>query len=175
MSELSPAGLAFLQHEEGIRRTVYNDRTGLPIASYGLATGKDGAHPGYPTIGMGLALLTEELRARYVRHLAAPAGRPMDDGELAACTREALEGRTRQLNELLTVAVSAHQWDALFSFMFNRGAHGHGFPSAIAETNAGNPGAAAAYIAGAARYETNLNIQARRRREAELYLGPVRA
>lgn len=171
---LSASGRKFLEHEEGIRRTVYNDKTGKSIKDYSQATGKGGAHPGYPTIGLGLALLTDDLKTRYRKFLAKPVGRPMTDAELDASITEAIAPRARQLNNLLKRPVNQNQWDALFSFMYNRGAAGRGFPSVISEINSGESGwerKAAAYIAAAAAYESVPHIKARRLREAALFSG----
>lgn len=149
-SSLSPAGLAFLTHEEGIVPYAYTDSAG------------------YRTFGLGLYLQTPALLAKYGGYTKA---NPAPKDVLQASTNEAIGSRVKQLNGYLTVPVSQNQWDALFSFMYNRGGKGHGFPSAIAETNANNPRAAAGYIAGAAAYESNPNIKARRLREAAMYLG----
>lgn len=166
---LSPAGLAFLRHEEGIRGQVYNDATGKTISSYSDPGLKLNGGTGYPTIAMGLALLTPELRAEYAPYLGG--GKVLSGADMDRSIASALAPRVAQLNKMLTVKATQNQFDALFSFAYNRGFAGHGFPSAVAELNAGNPTAAAAYIAGAAAYETSPNIQGRRVREAALFSG----
>ena len=166
---LSPEGFAFLKREEGIRGQVYNDATGRTISSFDDPGLKLNGGKGYPTIAMGLALLTPELRAQYARYLGG--GDTLTGAALDAAIADTLTPRYAILNSLLTVDATQSQWDALFSFLYNRGAKGHGFPSAIAELNAGNPTAAAAYIAGAAAYETSANIQGRRLREAAMFSG----
>lgn len=171
--DLSPAGLAFLRREEGIRGQVYNDATGKTISSFSDPGLKLNGGTGYPTIAMGLALLTPELRAQYAPYLGG--GKVLSGADMDAAIDGALAPRVAQLNKMLTVDATQSQFDALFSFAYNRGFAGHGFPSAVAELNAGNPTAAAAYIAGAAAYETSPNIQGRRVREAALFSGGTTA
>lgn len=150
---LSPAGLAFLKHEEGIVPYTYTDSAG------------------YPTFGLGLYLQTDELKAKYGKYTKS---NPAPDSVVQASIQEALASRTRQLNSMLKVPVTQSMWDALFSFAYNRGFAGKGFPSVIAEINsqeAGWASKAAGYIVAAQMFELNPNIKARRLREAALFSG----
>lgn len=72
---------------------------------------------------------------------------------------------------LASIPVNQAQFDALFSWVYNRGFGAHNLASAIAELKAGNPRGAAGYIVGAGSFETVPNIVARRAREAALFLG----
>ena len=161
---LSTAGQAWLEREEGVRRRVYNDKTGQPIASFSDPGLKLNGGAGYPTIGVGLALLTPELRDRYRAFLT----RDMTDAELRASLTEALTPRIAALNRMLTVPVTQDQFDALFSFYYNRGAS-DGLKAAVTRLNAGDAEGAAQAIADAQHRESNPNLRARRLREATLF------
>lgn len=169
---VSPAGLAFLRAEEGVRSQVYNDATSRVISSYsdpGLKMNGQGGK-GYPTIAMGLALITPELRAKYERYLG---GREKLTGSaLQAAIDEAIKPRERQLNNLLATVptVTQSQYDALFSWLYNRGAGNKQLKAAIALLRKGDAKGAAKAITAAGSSETVGHIAKRRAREAAMFL-----
>jgi GH24 family phage-related lysozyme (muramidase) len=166
--KLSASGLAFLTKEEGIRRQVYNDATGKTISSYSDPGLKINGGTGYPTIGLGLALLSSDLRSRYAPYLGG--GRAMSDSELNASIQEAIAPRERSVSAMLKRAVTQAQFDMLFSFYYNRGASS-GFKTAVAALNAGDAEGAARAIAAAGERESVPHIAERRLREAAQFLA----
>lgn len=170
VAHLSADGLAFLTREEGIRTQVYNDATGAVLASYDDPGLKMNGGKGYPTIALGLALLTPELRAKYAPYLAG--GARLTGAALAATIHDTIAPREQQLARLLAgIPATQQQFDALFSWVYNRGAGNPLLLAAIAKLRAGNRAAAAAAIAAAGAVEHVPYIAARRAREAAYFLG----
>lgn len=161
-SSLSKAGLDMLIKSEGIRGTIYDDKTGKSVSSYSEVQG-------YPTIALGL-YITPEMQSTYARYLKG--GEILSGSALQDVIDKTIQPREQQLNKLLSGIpnVTQNQYDALFSWLFNRGASNKRLLNAIAKLRAGDVSGAGEDIAAAASAESVPYIAARRVQESVLFL-----
>lgn len=104
---LSPNGLAFLEHEEGVRLQPYKD-----------AVGKD-------TIGVGHLLTPDELSSGniVIDGATVPWQAGLTADQVAALLQDDCASRESSLSLLVQVPLTPNEFDALFSLYFNIGNH----------------------------------------------------
>lgn len=102
---LSPDGLSFLEHEEGLRTSAYEDQAGKL------------------TIGCGHLLTSQELESGVlmIRGFAVPWKPGLTMPQVTDLLGQDCEGREVALTNLLVFPPAQHQFDALFSLYFNIG------------------------------------------------------
>lgn len=102
---LSPEGLAFLSHEEGLKTSLYTDAAG------------------YPTIGVGHLLTDAEKASGAITINGSPVR--YADGLTLQQVQDLLaqdcQNREIALSALVICPLTANQFDALFSLYFNIG------------------------------------------------------
>lgn len=108
---LSPRGVAFLVHEEGIRLAKYLDSAGLP------------------TIGIGHLLTPEELTTGQIAvHGVLVPWRPrLTRVQVMAIFDRDTDWFEDAVRRLVTVPLRQAQFDTLVSFVYNIGAERRGF------------------------------------------------
>jgi lysozyme len=102
---LSPAGLAFLEHEEGFKTHPYQDSAGLD------------------TIGVGHLITSAEhaSSAILIDGLSVPWRGGITLAQVQALFAQDCAPRETALTSLVVCPLNTHQWDALFSLYFNIG------------------------------------------------------
>jgi lysozyme len=160
---ISSGGLTRLKKHEGSRATVYDDKTGKSISSWGECAG-------FPTIGVGHLIQNNE-KAAFSKFLKPGK---MSDNEIDNLLLKDLQARIDALNKKLKVKVSQNQFDALLSMMFNTGGGNKSFLKAVSLTNEGKFKDAAAQIKSGPKTSKGVvlaGLERRRNEEAETYLA----
>jgi lysozyme len=119
---LSPDGLAFLSHEEGLRTKPYQDQVGKW------------------TIGCGHLITADEQSAQAIEINGIPV--PYLDGITLQQVQDLLAqdcaSRETALSSLVVPPLSANQFDALFSLFYNIGAGAFGRSQLLKSLNGGD-------------------------------------
>lgn len=119
---LSPDGLAFLEHEEGIRNKPYQDQVGKW------------------TIGCGHLVTSAEQEAGAIEINGIPV--PYLDGITLQQVQDLLAqdcaSRETELSSLVVCPLTANQFDALFSLFYNIGEGAFGRSSLLKSLNGGD-------------------------------------
>ena len=160
---ISADGLKRLKKHEGSRATVYDDKTGKGVSSWGEVAG-------FPTIGVGHLIQNNEKTA-FSKFLKPGK---MSDNEIDNLLLKDLQERINALNKKLKVKVSQNQFDSLLSMMFNTGGANKSFLKAISLTNEGKFKDAAAQIKSGPKSSKGVilaGLERRRNEEAETYLA----
>ena len=160
---ISTDGLKRLKKHEGSRATVYDDKTGKSVSSWGEVAG-------FPTIGVGHLIQNNEKTA-FSKFLKPGK---MSDNEIDNLLLKDLQERINALNKKLKVKVSQNQFDSLLSMMFNTGGANKSFLKAISLTNEGKFKDAAAQIKSGPKSSKGVilaGLERRRNEEAETYLA----
>ena len=100
---LSPEGLAFLEHEEGLKTSMYPDKGGRP------------------TIGCGHLLLPTELESGsiLIRGIAIPWRVGLTMPQVMDLLGQDCESREDALSRIVVCPLNDHEFAALFSLYFN--------------------------------------------------------
>lgn len=160
---ISSGGLTRLKKHEGSRATVYDDKTGKSISSWGECSG-------YPTVGVGHLIQNNE-KSTFGKFLKPGK---MTDNEIDNLLLKDLQSRIDALNKKLKVKVSQNQFDALLSMMFNTGGGNKSFLKAVSLTNEGKFADAAAQIKSGPKTSKGVvlaGLERRRNEEAQTYLA----
>ena len=160
---ISQDGLKRLKKHEGSRATVYDDKTGKGVSSWGEVAG-------FPTVGVGHLIQNNE-KAAFSKFLKPGK---MSDNEIDNLLLKDLQERINALNKKLKVKVSQNQFDSLLSMMFNTGGANKSFLKAISLTNEGKFKDAAAQIKSGPKSSKGVvlaGLERRRNEEAETYLA----
>jgi GH24 family phage-related lysozyme (muramidase) len=163
--KLSTRGYQDLLSTEGNKLYVYDDKTKLPVSSYESVVG-------YPTIGLGLLIDSEEKRERfrpYLNGVKAPAS------VIEQANREYIAKFERQLNaQLGGVKLTPSMFDALFSLAWNTGTYSRWVKEVIRAAAAQDYAAATAAIANGPVTSKGVvlaGLVKRRAREAALFMA----
>jgi lysozyme len=160
---ISSDGLKRLKKHEGSKATVYDDKTGKGISSWGECAG-------FPTVGIGHLIQNNE-KAAFSKFLKPGK---MSDNEIDNLLLKDLQERINALNKKLKVKVSQNQFDALLSMMFNTGGGNKSFLKAVSLTNDGKFKDAAAQIKSGPKTSKGVvlaGLERRRKEESETYLA----
>ena len=160
---VSAAGLKRLKKHEGSRATVYDDKTGKSVSSWGEVAG-------FPTIGVGHLIQANE-KSTFGKYLKPGA---MSENEIDNLILKDLKSRISALNKKLKIKVSQNQFDALLSMMFNTGGGNKSFLKAVALTNEGKFRDAAAQIKSGPKTSKGVvlaGLERRRNEEADTYMA----
>ena len=125
MATISSALLEELKRMEGVRQQVYDDVSGMPVASYSAVVGA-------PTIAMGKKIQDHE-RNYFERFLAGKS--KLQGNELDTVIRDTIVPREKKLTTLIKVPVTQSMFDALFSFMYNTGEYAKSFKAIMEKVN----------------------------------------
>lgn len=104
MANVSQEGIRFIKQEEGLRNKVYFDQAGLP------------------TIGIGHLLTKDELSSGKILCLSVDWQYGLSDAQCEELLRRDLFDAEEAVDRLVKVPLTAPQFDALVSFVFNVGA-----------------------------------------------------
>ena len=160
---ISSDGLKRLKKHEGSKATVYDDKTGKGISSWGECAG-------FPTVGVGHLIQNNE-KAAFSKFLKPGK---MSDNEIDNLLLKDLQERINALNKKLKIKVSQNQFDALLSMMFNTGGGNKSFLKAVSLTNDGKFKDAAAQIKSGPKTSKGVvlaGLERRRKEESETYLA----
>ena len=119
--KLSAKGLQFIQEQEGLRLSPYQDEAGNWTIGYG-------------------HLMTEEELAKW------PPGSRISEGDALLLLEADVEQAENAVNSLVTVPLSQSQFDALVDFVFNLGGGALERSTLLQDLNDGRYNAAAAQI-----------------------------
>jgi lysozyme len=159
---ISQSGLIQLIKHEGSRATIYDDKTGKSISSYGVVQG-------FPTIGVG-HLIKESEKEKFKKYLNPGK---MSENEIKNLLIADLSERIKNLNKSLKVKVKQGQFDALLSMMFNTGSGNSSYKKALELTNEGKKESAARQIESGPKTSKGVilkGLEKRRKDEASWYL-----
>jgi len=163
--KLSAQGYQDLLSTEGNKLYVYDDKTGRPVSSYESVSG-------YPTIGLGLLIDSEEKRERFRPYLNGVKAPP---SVIEQANREYIAKFERQLNSQLGgVKLTRSMFDALFSLAWNTGTYSRWVKEVIRSSAAKDYAAAAAAIANGPVTSKGVvlaGLVARRAREAARFMA----
>lgn len=132
-TKLSGEGRRWMFDLEGVRRQVYDDKTGETISSWE-ELNRPGKKPGKPTIAAGRRIWPNEYHI-FEKYLGGRQS--LTDSELEYWVNEPILTREPQLNSLLTGPTNQGQYDALFSFLYNCGQDSQDVKKAIRLHNEG--------------------------------------
>jgi lysozyme len=140
----SDAGIRFIKGFEAFRPVQYRDAVGIPTIGYG-----------------------HVIRPNDVEHFR---GRTLTEAEATGILCDDLEIAEAHINDLVTVDLAQHEFDALCSFVFNVGARAFETSTLLKKINAGDLSASQEFLRwDHAGGKVLAGLTKRREAEAEMF------
>lgn len=117
MGRTTQEGINFLKREEGLRLEMYRDSAGLP------------------SIGVGHCLTRDELRSGKIMCLSVDWHGGLTEAQAEELLRRDLFTAESAVDNLVKVPLTAPQYHALVSFVFNTGAEAFGHSTLLKQLN----------------------------------------